>query len=151
MQFKEGHCILFFRPRTRPKTFLQCFALDSRCFSKTLHKCLRTRPRTKKLDTKPLFKTFQNLNKNCPSVPFSRNFLLIHSPNYLVYWSRFGSRVKVSSNIQPYHLSRGLKNDKTWTIRWTICNTTFSTCLNSSKLTIWYEMINLWSILTCLD
>ena len=27
---KEGHCILFFRPRTHPKTFLQCFALEQR-------------------------------------------------------------------------------------------------------------------------
>ena len=27
---KEGACILFFRPRTRPKTFLQCFALEKR-------------------------------------------------------------------------------------------------------------------------
>ena len=27
---KEGHCILFFCPRTRPKTFLQCFALEQR-------------------------------------------------------------------------------------------------------------------------
>ena len=28
--FKEGFCIQFFRPRTRPKTFLQCFALEQR-------------------------------------------------------------------------------------------------------------------------
>ena len=28
--FKEGHCILFFRPRTRTKTFLQYFALEQR-------------------------------------------------------------------------------------------------------------------------
>ena len=25
---KEGHCILYFCPRTRPKTLLQCFALE---------------------------------------------------------------------------------------------------------------------------
>ena len=25
---KEGFCIQFFRPKTRPKTFLQCFALE---------------------------------------------------------------------------------------------------------------------------
>ena len=37
------------------------------------------------------------------SVAFMLNFLLIYSPNYLVYWSR----VKISSNIQPYNLSRG--------------------------------------------
>ena len=29
-------CTLFFRPRTRPRTSLQCFALDSRC-SKAKH------------------------------------------------------------------------------------------------------------------
>ena len=28
---KEGFCTLFFCPRTRPRTSLQCFALDSRC------------------------------------------------------------------------------------------------------------------------
>ena len=33
---KEGFCIQFFRPRTHPRTFLQCFALDSRC-SKAKH------------------------------------------------------------------------------------------------------------------
>ena len=27
---KEGFCIQFFRPKTRPKTFLQCFALAQR-------------------------------------------------------------------------------------------------------------------------
>ena len=27
---KEGHCILFFRLRTRPKTFRQCFAIEQR-------------------------------------------------------------------------------------------------------------------------
>ena len=30
MYFKEGFCVQFFRPRTRPKTFLQCFALEQR-------------------------------------------------------------------------------------------------------------------------
>ena len=28
---KDWFCILFFHPRTRPKTSLQCFALDSPC------------------------------------------------------------------------------------------------------------------------
>ena len=42
------------------------------------------------------------------SFPFLCNFLLIYSPNYIVYWSRVGSSVKISSNIQPYNLSRGL-------------------------------------------
>ena len=28
---KDCFCTLFFRPRTRPRTSLQCFALDSRC------------------------------------------------------------------------------------------------------------------------
>ena len=27
VSYKEGHCILFFHPKTRPKTFLQCFCL----------------------------------------------------------------------------------------------------------------------------
>ena len=31
-----------------------------------------------------------------PPCPFSRNFLLIYSPNYLVYWSRIGNMVKIS-------------------------------------------------------
>ena len=30
LKLKDGHCILFFCPRTRPKTFLQCFALEQR-------------------------------------------------------------------------------------------------------------------------
>ena len=30
INLKEGACSLFFRPRTRPKTFLQCFALEQR-------------------------------------------------------------------------------------------------------------------------
>ena len=29
-RLKEGFCIQFFRPRTRPRTFLQCFALEQR-------------------------------------------------------------------------------------------------------------------------
>ena len=33
---KDRICILFFRPRTRPKTFLQCFALYFLC-SKAKH------------------------------------------------------------------------------------------------------------------
>ena len=41
---KEGHCTLFFRPRTRPKTFVQYFALERRKYKKSLQKC----PRTKK-------------------------------------------------------------------------------------------------------
>ena len=35
-KLKEGACSLFFRPRTRPKTFLQCFALYFLC-SKAKH------------------------------------------------------------------------------------------------------------------
>ena len=30
VSLKEGHCILCFCPRTRPKTFLQCFAVEQR-------------------------------------------------------------------------------------------------------------------------
>ena len=30
MQAKEGFCTLFFRPKTRPKTSQQCFALEQR-------------------------------------------------------------------------------------------------------------------------
>ena len=30
MNLKDSFCILFFLPRTRPKTFLQCFALEQR-------------------------------------------------------------------------------------------------------------------------
>ena len=33
---KDRFCIQFFRPRTHPRTFLQCFALDSHC-SKAKH------------------------------------------------------------------------------------------------------------------
>ena len=33
---KDCFCTLFFRPRTRPRTSLQCFALDSPC-SKVNH------------------------------------------------------------------------------------------------------------------
>ena len=36
MALKEGACILFFRPRTRPKISLQCFALYFLC-SKAKH------------------------------------------------------------------------------------------------------------------
>ena len=35
-RLKDRFCTQFFRPRTRPKTFLQCFALNSRC-SKAKH------------------------------------------------------------------------------------------------------------------
>ena len=35
-KLKEGFCIYFFCPRMRPKTFLQCFAIDSHC-SKVKH------------------------------------------------------------------------------------------------------------------
>ena len=31
-----------------------------------------------------------------PQCTFSRNFLSIYSPNYLVYWSRIGNMVKIS-------------------------------------------------------
>ena len=36
MSLKDCFCTLFFRPKTRPRTSLQCFALDSRC-SKAKH------------------------------------------------------------------------------------------------------------------
>ena len=38
--------------------------------------------------------------------PFLCNFLLIYSHNYLEYWSRVGSRVTISSYIQPHNLSK---------------------------------------------
>ena len=34
---KDRFCIQFFRPKTCPRTFLQCFALDS-CFTKAKHR-----------------------------------------------------------------------------------------------------------------
>ena len=36
MSLKDCFCTLFFRPKTRPRTSLQCFALDSR-YSKAKH------------------------------------------------------------------------------------------------------------------
>ena len=54
-RFKEGFCILFFCSRTRPKTSLQCFALEQG-ESKTLQRCPRTRLRTKKQGIKSVLK-----------------------------------------------------------------------------------------------
>ena len=36
MNLKDSFCILFFLPRTRPKTFLQCFALEQRKYKAKL-------------------------------------------------------------------------------------------------------------------
>ena len=58
-RLKDRFCIQFFRPRMRPRTYLQCFALDSHC-SKAKH-CRNVLGCVlgQKLDTKPLLEYVQ--------------------------------------------------------------------------------------------
>ena len=78
---KEGACTLFFRPRTRPKTFLQCFALDQRkCKAKhcrnVLGRVLGRKNKVQKLSLNvsgPIF----FWKKDCSTgTPLLRRFLL---------------------------------------------------------------------------
>ena len=104
MALKEGACILFFRPRTRPKISLQCFALYFLC-SKAKHcrnvlgRVLRRKNKIQKLS----FRFITGVTKP-PDYEVNTFFLCLFISVYIDIfpWSRWNS---VTSYLDNYCLS----------------------------------------------